>query len=160
VAVIYADWRDADAPEPDQVLDAAVANGCRALLIDTWRKDGGNVFAHCKAPEIDALFHRAKGCGLLTVLAGSLGLDNVEAALSLSPNYLAVRGAVCNGPREGELCLHKLRQWCELVHQTAGDMLWTAEEVDRLRAEAVSMLDHHGMMHDAHAITTGQKRRA
>jgi uncharacterized protein (UPF0264 family) len=114
-AVIYADWQNAGAPEPDQVLEAAVAGGCRALLVDTWSKGRGNVFAHCKLPEIDALFRRAKGSGLLTVLAGSLRLDDLEDAVSLSPDYLAVRGAVCSGPREGELCPDKLRQWHKLV---------------------------------------------
>ncbi|HWB08536.1 MAG TPA: (5-formylfuran-3-yl)methyl phosphate synthase [Pirellulales bacterium] len=116
VGVVYADWRNADAPSPDAVIEAAAA-GCRALLIDTWRKDRGNVFAHCTSSAIRPLFRRAKELGLLTVLAGSLGSDEVEDALSLSPDYLAVRGAVCDGPRDGELNPHKLRQWRELVRR-------------------------------------------
>jgi uncharacterized protein (UPF0264 family) len=118
VGVIYADWRSAGAPEPDAVLDVA-ASGCRALLIDTWRKDRGSVFAHFTPAAIDGLFRRVKQTGLLTVLAGSLGLDDVEIALSLSPDYLALRGAVCDGPRDGELCPDKLRLWRTRIHQAA-----------------------------------------
>ena len=117
VGVIYADWQNVHAPEPDAILDAAASTGCRAMLIDTWRKEGGNVFAHCETAAIDALFRRGKACEMLTVLAGSLSLDDLEAALSLSPDYLAVRGAVCDGPRDGELCPDKLRQWCKLVRK-------------------------------------------
>jgi len=134
VAVIYADWQNAGAPEPDQVLDAAVATGCRALLIDTWRKDRGNVLAYCEPSEIEALFRRAKHCGLLTVLAGSLGLNDLENALSLSPDYLAVRGAVCEGPRDGELCPNRLRQLRERISH---DGSWTPAGMERRCCEAM-----------------------
>jgi uncharacterized protein (UPF0264 family) len=123
VAVIYADWQAADAPEPDTIIDVAASKGCRALLIDTWRKDGGNVFAHCEASAIGSLFRRAEEAGMLTVLAGSLGLDDVEPALSLFPDYLAVRGAVCEGPRDGELRADKLKQWSKLVRQVAAGLV-------------------------------------
>jgi hypothetical protein len=119
VGVIYADWETADAPDPDAVLDAAMSNGCRAVLIDTWRKDQGNVFAHCETSVVGSVFRRAKAAGLLAVLAGSLDFDDVDVALSLSPDYLAVRGAVCDGPRDGELCADKLRRWMRRVRQAS-----------------------------------------
>lgn len=115
VAVVYADWQDARAPQPEQILDGALNNGCRALLIDTWRKDRGNVFVHCETDAIEAIFRRAKAFGLLTVLAGSLTANDLNDALRLAPDYIAVRGAVCSNGREGKLCPDKLRQWCELV---------------------------------------------
>ena len=117
VAVIYSDWHEARAPKPESVLDLALENGCRALLIDTWRKDRGNVFAHCDASTTDALFGRAKQYGLLTVLAGSLTSANVDHALALAPDFVAVRGAVCSDSREGALVPDKLRQWRELISE-------------------------------------------
>ncbi|HQU41200.1 MAG: hypothetical protein B7Z73_06170 [Planctomycetia bacterium 21-64-5] len=111
VAVAYADWQTAAAPEPDAVLDEAAGNGCRALLIDTWRKDAGDVFAHLSVTRLRDLLDCARDSGLLTVLAGSLSLASVERALSLSPDYLAVRGAVCEGARDADLCPAKLARW-------------------------------------------------
>ncbi len=46
VAVVYADWKLAHAPEPDNVLSAAIEFGCPALLIDTWGKTAGSSFDH------------------------------------------------------------------------------------------------------------------
>ena len=118
VAVIYADWRQAAAPCPGSILDEAVANGCRALLIDTWNKAAGDLFAHFASTEIEELLRRARQDGLITVLAGSLSMANVAEPLKLSPDYLAVRGAVCDGPRDGELCASKVLQWSNLLCHT------------------------------------------
>ncbi len=38
IAVAYADWEQAAAPSPDAVLAAALAAGCRGILLDTWDK--------------------------------------------------------------------------------------------------------------------------
>ena len=115
VAVVYADWREAEAPDPQSVVSAAAANGCRALLVDTCRKDRGDVFSHLSSEELRRLFDGASSAGLLTVLAGSLSLRSIETALALKPDYIAVRGAVCDGPRDGHLCATKLRQWRTIV---------------------------------------------
>ena len=111
VAVIYADWRHAAAPRPGAILDAAAHNGCRALLIDTFGKNTGDVFAHSSIEELSDVFDRATKAGLLTVLAGSLRLDHLDTALALEPAYVAVRGAVCHDTREGDLCPTKLAAW-------------------------------------------------
>lgn len=111
VAVVYADWRYAAAPDPEEILAEATLNGCRALLIDTWSKDNGNVFCHLSHDELSRLLGSAKAAGLLTVLAGSLRLDDITAAGALRPDYLAVRGAVCRDAREGDLCPDKLSAW-------------------------------------------------
>ena len=47
VAVVYADWQPAAAAGRAAVLEAAVANRCRALLVDTFHTQSGNVFRHC-----------------------------------------------------------------------------------------------------------------
>jgi hypothetical protein len=113
VAVVYADWRRAAAPRPALVLDEASRNGCRALLIDTFHKDAGDVFAHCSIEELSDIFDRAKRAGLITVLAGSLQLAQLEAFLTLSSDYVAVRGAVCHDTRWGDLCPKKLSLWID-----------------------------------------------
>ncbi|HET6879723.1 MAG TPA: (5-formylfuran-3-yl)methyl phosphate synthase [Pirellulales bacterium] len=121
VGVVYADWQPADAPRPAAVLDAAIANGCRALLVDTFHKHAGNVFRHCSTGELADLFARAKSSGMLSVLAGSLSLDDVTAAFAIGPDYLAVRGAVCRRSRDGDLCPIRLAEWMRTfnMHQMA-----------------------------------------
>ena len=121
VAVMYADWQAAGAPDPDQVLEAAVHNGCRAVLIDTWSKNRGNLFAHLDRSVIASIFRHAKAHSLLSVLAGSLTVDVLSDALGVAPDCVAVRGAVCTGSREGGTCPDKLRQWCDLVHSHQHD---------------------------------------
>ena len=45
VAVAYADWPTADAPDPWAVLSAARSLGCTAMLIDTFDKTAGSLRA-------------------------------------------------------------------------------------------------------------------
>jgi uncharacterized protein (UPF0264 family) len=111
VAVIYADWRQAAAPHPASIVDEACRNGCRALLVDTFHKNAGHVFAHCSVEELSDAFDRAQKAGLITVLAGSLQLVHFETLTKLSPDYIGVRGAVCEDRREGHLCPSKLNLW-------------------------------------------------
>lgn len=111
VAVIYADWQDAAAPDPEKLLKEAIRNQCRALLVDTVRKDIGNVFCHAGAAQLADWFRAARGSKMLTVLAGSLRLDDLDVALALEPDYVAVRGAVCRNSRQHDLCPTKLADW-------------------------------------------------
>ena len=101
VAVAYADAHQAIAPCSEQVLDGAVELGCRALLLDTYHKQRGDLFAHLTEVQLRALVDRAHSHGLLVVLAGSIGRDAIPAVHELGADYLAVRGAVCRSSREG-----------------------------------------------------------
>jgi uncharacterized protein (UPF0264 family) len=101
------------------VLEEAANNHCRALLIDTFLKQAGNVFAHCSAKELTDWFRLARGFRMFTVLAGSLCLDDLPAALDLSPDYVAVRGAVCDGSRDGCLCPTRLNDWVQRLASAA-----------------------------------------
>lgn len=101
VAVAYADWQTAHAPDPREVLRAAVEAGCPALLVDTWDKSAGVVFDHWPAEELADFMDLAHSHGLLTVLAGSLAGENFSAAAKLRPDFLAVRTAACEAGRGG-----------------------------------------------------------
>lgn len=99
VAVIYADWQQAAAPSPTEVLSLATEAGSRYLLIDTYAKQGNSVFDCLTSRELVEILQIAKQSALTTVLAGSLTLECVE---QLPPNLVdivAVRGAVCRGDR-------------------------------------------------------------
>lgn len=113
VAVAYADWREAAAPAPHDVLEAATQLGCRGLLLDTYGKSGGSLVHRMDGAELSQLLSRARQSGLLTVLAGGLQLDALEALAPLSPDYFGFRGAVCRDGRESILdprLVSKVRQ--------------------------------------------------
>lgn len=113
VAVAYADWRQAAAPAPEEILAHAAALNCRAVLIDTAGKSQGGLLRHFPLPRLRRFATEIRGAGLLTVLAGSLSQESLPQILELQPDYVAVRGAVCQGGRNGPLDGHKVRQWVE-----------------------------------------------
>jgi len=103
VAVAYADWREAGAPEPSEVLREGAALGCTAALLDTYAKQAGGLFDHLPSEAVVAWLADARQFGMLTVLAGSLDLSSLPTAMALGPDFVAVRGAVCRASRRGEL---------------------------------------------------------
>jgi uncharacterized protein (UPF0264 family) len=115
VAVSYADWRQAEAPPPRAVIEAGHALGCRAWLIDTYAKHAGGLLDHIGIEELEELIASARRAGMLTVLAGSLTRESIPRVLPLAPDYIAVRGAVCRGGREGILNVQLVSEVSTLV---------------------------------------------
>lgn len=109
VAVVYADWRTAGAPDPDRVLSAAIEIGCPALLIDTWDKSAGVLFDHWPMVELNKCLRRARAQEMVVVLAGSLAGQSFSTAVRLLPDLVAVRGAACEAGRGGTLSLARVR---------------------------------------------------
>src|SRR5262245_16797245 len=102
VAVAYADWERARSPRPEEVLDFAAANGFPVFLLDTWLKDGTRLFDWMDPGAISDLAGTARLAGMEVALAGSLKLSDIETALTVAPDVLAIRGAACRGgKREG-----------------------------------------------------------
>lgn len=93
VAVIYADWREAGAPDPRSIVRAAREAGCPGVLIDTWGK---------RAPSpVDAswrgLIEEIRSAVGLVALAGGLNPERIARLRPLGPDLFAVRGAACAG---------------------------------------------------------------
>jgi uncharacterized protein (UPF0264 family) len=110
VAVGYADHLAARAPAPDAVLRLALAAGASGVLLDTWDKGSGDLFHHVAESELAAWVADARGAGLLVALAGSLTLDGVRLAATLGADIVGVRGAACDGGREGALAAGRVSQ--------------------------------------------------
>jgi hypothetical protein len=119
VAVAYADWQAADAPEPNDVLMAGVELGCPALLIDTWDKSAGALFDHWPADDLRAFLVRVCTRRLAVVLAGSLSGENVARAVALGPDLVAVRGAACDAGRGGVVSAARVRSLKRAVAECA-----------------------------------------
>ncbi|HVW37597.1 MAG TPA: (5-formylfuran-3-yl)methyl phosphate synthase [Pirellulales bacterium] len=120
VAVAYADWQAVEAPPPGEVLEHAAGLGCRAVLVDTFDKSGGDLLRHLSIEELSRFVQDVRGRRLLSVLAGSLSWENLPRVLEAQPDYVAVRGAVCSGPREAALDGGLVRQWVERLHGRSG----------------------------------------
>ncbi len=104
VAVAYADHQRADAPTPDDVLEAALETNCSVLLIDTFVKDGTNLLDWLPVEEITSLRKATAAQGLQLALAGRVTLMDLPLLLPLQPDIIAVRGAVCElGERTAEV---------------------------------------------------------
>ena len=118
VAVAYADFQQANAPPPTDVLRAAVKLDCCALLVDTFSKSHGNLLHHLSLDELRTLRRDASEQGLLTVFAGSLRLPSLRQVLDLRPSFIAVRGAVCRHGRTGPLDAALVKELAELVEES------------------------------------------
>ena len=116
VAVAYADWRRARAPRPDEVCAFAIDNATGAFLLDTWRKDGSTLLDWLSLDEIERLRQRCRDGGVPMALAGSLGVTEIESLLPLRAEWIAVRGAVCQGRQRGaRIDEGKVRQLAALL---------------------------------------------
>lgn len=114
-AVIYADWQMAHAPSHEEVLECALAAGCRYLLVDTYQKNS----AHKKAAssvelfppgELARLMHVAIQWGLTTVMAGNLQRADFLQLAELSIDVIAVRGAACRENRSARIDQELVRE--------------------------------------------------
>lgn len=96
VAVVYSDWQRANAPQPVDVLEEALAiEECTGILIDTWDKASPSTVDCSWLPWLA----QARQGGLTIALAGGLNDSRIERLGPLDPDWIAVRGAAC---REGD----------------------------------------------------------
>jgi len=109
VAVAYADWQAAGAPEPMAIVAAAAATGLRTLLIDTFIKDGRGLFASAGADAVRGWVAEARRRGLGVALAGSLAATDVPHAIACGAGVVAVRTAACRGGRLGTVAEERVR---------------------------------------------------
>jgi uncharacterized protein (UPF0264 family) len=118
VAVVYADWRAAQAPPPSDVLDLAIQNECSALLIDTWDKSAGSLFDHWSTDELETFLAEVRLHSIAVVLAGSLIDKSITQAARLAPDLVAVRTAACDGGRRGTVSENKVRELKSAIETT------------------------------------------
>lgn len=117
VAVAYADSAAAGSPSAEAVIHSAWTAGCRWLLIDTHVKDGLGLLDHWPISRLADVVSKAQRAGMSVALAGSLTLPAVRRVLSLGPQLIAVRGAVCTGGREGKLDPAAVRTLADLLRR-------------------------------------------
>ncbi|MEK6237248.1 MAG: (5-formylfuran-3-yl)methyl phosphate synthase [Planctomycetales bacterium] len=115
VAVAYADWPRAEAPDPESILARGAELGCGAVLVDTFVKDGKGLLDHWPLQQVKAFLVRARRNFPCVVLAGSLDEESIGRLLPLRPDYLAVRGAACDDARTSALNPAKIQRLIRLL---------------------------------------------
>lgn len=103
IAVVYADGPQCAAPHPERVIREAEALRCAGVLFDTTTKDGRSLFDFLSCDDLESLVTRIRQAGMRVALAGSLNVTHIPAILALRPDYLAVRGAVCERSRTSRI---------------------------------------------------------
>jgi uncharacterized protein (UPF0264 family) len=116
VAVIYADWQDAGAPEPENVLECAKQAGIEYLLVDTWNKLGPSTLQILGVKNLCNILLTARRSGIKTVLAGKISRDELSILSPLPVDVVAVRGAVCSAGRDSCLEARLVKQFHDLLH--------------------------------------------
>lgn len=108
VAVAYADWQAAHAPDPRDVLSFAAEHDFAALLVDTWGKTGGDLFDAWPHADLREFVGSVRSRSLPIVLAGSLVGPSIRLAANLGPDLVAVRTAACQHGRNGTVTAERV----------------------------------------------------
>ena len=95
IAIIAVFFADMDL-NIDLVLHAAHKAHFKGVMLDTARKENGNLLKHKNILQLEYFVNRAKQLNLITGLAGSLKIEDVPTILKASPDYIGFRTALCS----------------------------------------------------------------
>ncbi len=145
VLVIYADAKAAGSPTLDAALEfaqqffvatnvtkekrhAPSAKGVGptlqprgGILVDTWRKDGRNVLDVLDIDALRRVVTVADQLGVWSAIAGSVDLGILAPVVSVHPDVIGVRGAVCAGDRTDAVDFGRVRRLSDRLSQTVRD---------------------------------------
>ena len=97
VAVMFA-----DEPYDLALVDALADAGFAGAMLDTAHKTGKSLRDWRKDEELRDFVNHAMDHGLLAGLAGSLRKKDVPPLLTIEPDYLGFRGALCSGSNRNQ----------------------------------------------------------
>lgn len=123
IAVAYAD-AEPHGLGPERIAELAWRAGASGVLVDTMLKETGSLLDSFPITRLRTWIIDARRLGLLVALAGRLDCPELEKVASSGADVVGVRGAACEGGREGLISTSKVRRLREAL---AG----VAEERDR-----------------------------
>lgn len=119
VPAAYADHVHAGTVSPEAIAALASVAGAAGVLVDTWAKEGLDLFHWMTAPRLERWVAAARGRGLLTAVAGSLGPAAIPAVLGAGADVMGVRGAACEGGRGGRLAGERIAALLRALGRTS-----------------------------------------
>jgi len=120
IAVAYADYSLTQTVHAESIMAAALDAGCAGILLDTFRKIGGNLLTWYPTDALARWIGDGRESGLLTAIAGGLGTKEVAGVSALEPDVLGVRGAACDGGRTGGVNSIRVAQLRALLQPNSG----------------------------------------
>jgi uncharacterized protein (UPF0264 family) len=109
VAVAYADAARAGSLAPELMPGCAHGAGAAGVLLDTHAKDGIGLLGWLLPASLADWVASARSEGLLTAVAGALTLENVDTVSAAGADVIGVRGAACEGGRQGHVTATRVR---------------------------------------------------
>lgn len=109
IAVAYAD-AELHGLGPGAIAALARRAGAGGVLVDTMRKDGGSLLDSLPPAQLRAWVADARHLGLLVALAGRLDCADLDLVGNCGADVVGVRGAACEGGREGRVSTAKVRR--------------------------------------------------
>lgn len=102
--------------EPTRLIAALAEAGFAGVMLDTADKAQGRLTTRASIAILSAFVRAAKEAGLMVGLAGGLEPPDVPRLLSLQPDFLGFRGALCAaGRREAGLDVHAVAAIRKLI---------------------------------------------
>ncbi len=121
VAVLFA-----DEPLDLNWIDMFAKMNFYGVMLDTADKRNGGLRKHRTDDALREFVNRARECNLVCGLAGALRLGDIAPLLTIAPDYLGFRGALCNqatrtaglNPHEFRLIRERIPQNSKTTHLT------------------------------------------
>ena len=106
--------------------------GMYGVMVDTADKTSGSLRSIMHEDALRSFVHTSKAQGLMTGLAGSLQVSDIQPLLGLKPDYLGFRGALCSrGQRQMEIDVHAARRVRNLIPANSYPSLFQRGRVKR-----------------------------
>lgn len=109
IAVAYADAARVASPAPGALIDIAAGAGVRGVLLDTALKDGDGLLTLMTPAALARWVRAAHEAALIVALAGKLTRRHFAVLDGLGADIIGVRGAACDGGREGRVSEERVR---------------------------------------------------
>lgn len=118
VASGYADYRRFGGLSTKDLVAGAKDAKATVVMVDTFIKDGKNLFDNMSMDELHEFVGSAHEAGMKVALAGSLKQEHADKLFELNPDIIGVRGAVCEGKdRSSRICPEKTQKFVTYFHE-------------------------------------------
>ena len=93
------------------ILPLLSSGSLYSVMLDTFDKKGKRLPDLLSPTDLASFIEQSRQYGLLTGLAGSLKIEDIDTIVPLKPDYLGFRGALCEaGVRNGKLSISQAKR--------------------------------------------------
>lgn len=121
IGVAYADHELTGSLPPGAFQFILPEVGADGLLVDTCFKDRGTLFDQLSGADLAELAAELAPHELTLALGGGLGAGDVRAAWDAGAMILGVRGAACEGGRQGRVAERRVRLLADAVRGVSAE---------------------------------------